>query len=148
MRMQAIRRAPELSATSRMVPIWIMRLRSRDAGRGTRNANRSPSWASSPESRVPSPESCCPSCLRLHENLSQDPALPLREGASLFDADAVADFRRVALVMRHEAAGPLNGSLVARLLDPALHLDHDRLVHPVRHDPADLRLPGAVDLLG
>src|SRR5512144_686915 len=103
MRMQAIRRAPELSATSRMVPIWIMTLRS----------------------------PCRSSRFRLHENLSQDPALPLGEGTGLLDADPVADFRRVALVVSHEAARPLDGPLVARLLDPALHLDHDRLVHPV-----------------
>src|SRR6266542_2771119 len=108
MRMQAIRRAPELSATSRIVPIWIMR---------------------------------SSSALRLGEDLAQSPALAPRERPRLLDAHAVAHLRGSLLVVGHEAARPLDRPLVARLLDAALHLDDDRLLHPVRDDAADLGLP-------
>src|SRR5262245_19536215 len=107
-RMHAILRAPELSATSRMVPIWIMAL---SLGLGLRH------------------------------DLAQAPALQLRQRPGLLDPDAVAHLRGVALVVGVEAAGPLDGPRVLRVLNAALDLDDDRLVHLVRDHATDLGRP-------
>src|SRR4030088_1838789 len=75
------------------------------------------------------------------QNFSQPPPLLLRERPRLFDSDPVPDLRIARLVVREEAAGPLDRPLVAGFLDAPLDLHDDRLRHLVGHHAADLRLP-------
>src|SRR5262252_4674246 len=74
-RMHAIRRAPELSATSRIVPIWIIGSLRRESSS---------------------------SRFRLHQDFPQLPSLPLRKRPRLLDADPVADLGGVLFVVGHE----------------------------------------------
>src|SRR5205823_5481300 len=119
-RIHAILRAPELSATSRMVPIWIIAASGRSAEGGL--------------SPLPVSGSRCSSGLRPHEDLPQPPPLQLRKRPGLLDADAVAHAGLVALVVSVEPARPLDRPGVLRVLDAALDLHDDRLVHPIGDD--------------
>src|SRR4029450_4678392 len=98
--MQEMRRAPELSATSRSVLIWIM---------GGSLAVRRLAGA------------------RAHDLLDA-PALVLGQRPGLHDAHRVA-LLRALLVVGHEGGREPDGLAVHRVLDQALHRHHDRLGH-------------------
>src|SRR5512134_1863695 len=102
--MTAILRAPELSATSRMERIWIIRSSCPAAG-----LDRA----------------------RLLQHARHDPPLAAAERTRRHEGDLVADLRLVLLVMRHEARGQaplLPVQLVAHL---ALDRHHYALGHLV-----------------
>src|SRR5215472_15661071 len=118
--MHMTRRAPELSATSRLVCIWIMML------------SRSSLRSRLPRSR----------CLLL---LAPDhgPALELRDRAMLLDPHHVADGVFVLLVVGEVLLRPPDGLLEQRMGEPALDphdarlrllvAHHDALEHALRH---------------
>src|SRR5258705_11358022 len=117
-------RAPELSATVSIVRSWIM---------------------------VPSPgPRAAPGTsglLRPLHELDETPALFLRQGPRLHEADGVPFLALVLLVVNLEPAAPAHVALVHRVLDQALDHDHDRLFHLVRHDLPDAHLAAAAVLL-
>src|SRR2546422_8378106 len=122
--MQEILFAPELSATSRIVRIWIMSFSSR------------PSW---PRRRA------LRAWRRLIRSLFQDlldhPALVPGQRARLLDAHPVADLALVLLVVGHEAGPRFQIFAVHPVHDQPPDLDHDRLVHGVAdHEPFLLEL--------
>src|SRR5258705_2444287 len=113
-------RAPELSATVSIVRSWIMvHSTGPRAAPGTSGLLRP-----------------------LHE-LDETPALFLRQGPGLHEADGVPFLALVLLVVDLEPAPPPHVPPVHRVLDQALDHDHDRLLHLVRHDLADPKLPAA-----
>src|SRR6187549_1113926 len=110
-------RAPELSATVSIVRSWIM-------------VHSTGPIAAPDTSGLLRP---------LHE-LDETPALLLRQGPGLHEADGVPFLALVLLVVNLEPGAPAHVALVHRVLDQALDHDHDRLVHLVRHDLADAQL--------
>src|SRR6185295_7746051 len=84
--------------------------------------------------------------LRLDEDFPQPPALELGERPGLLDADAVADLRRVPLVVSVESARALDRPGVLGMLHAALYLDHDRLVSLVGDHAADASRPAPASL--
>src|SRR5688500_4109938 len=74
------------------------------------------------------------------DDLDHAPALGGAQGARLDDAHRVTDARLVVLVVRLELGREANHALVERVARQALDRYDDRLVHLVRHDPADLCL--------
>src|SRR5436305_8854705 len=108
--MQEIFLAPELSATSRIVPIWIM----------VSNPLLGP----------------------LHD-LTDPPALGLRQRTAGDDLHHVADVAPVLLVVGVELLGPLGRPVVEPVGERVRHLHDHRLVHLVAHHPAHLGLPAA-----
>src|SRR5262245_1654167 len=113
-------RAPELSATVSIVRSWIM-----------------------VHSKEPTGAPDTSGLLRPLHELDETPALLLRQGPGLHEADGVPFLALGLLVVNLEAAAPAHVALVLRVLDQALDHDHDRLVHLVRHDLADADLPPA-----
>ncbi|KAK3437480.1 hypothetical protein EUGRSUZ_C02157 [Eucalyptus grandis] len=67
------------------------------------------------------------------EDLGDDPALALAEGAGGVEADAVADVALVELVVGHELGGALHEAVVDLVVEEAVHRHHHRLLHLVRH---------------
>src|SRR6266850_2956634 len=117
--MQEILFAPELSATSRYVRIWIMSISSRVLGR------RRPA-AAGPRALLRRPL----------QDLLDHPALVPGERARLLDAHPVADLALVLLVVRHEAGSPPQVLAIQRIHHQPLDLDDGGLVHLVAdHDP-------------
>src|SRR6266850_8467205 len=112
--MQEIRFAPELSATLRIVRIWIMASVSPRRPRGLLG--------------------------RLLHDLLEHPALVPRQRPRLLDPHAVPDLAGVALVVRHEAGPAPQVLAIHRIHHQALDLHDDRLVHLVAHDHALLLL--------
>src|SRR5256885_4329266 len=118
--MHMTRRAPELSATSRLVCIWII-----DAPLPLSYARYAPL-------------NSCPLLAPDH-----GPALQLRNRAMLFQPHDVADRELVLLVMRVIFLRPPHGLLQDRVREAALDADNDGLVllvahhgalqHPLRH---------------
>src|SRR6266850_6691282 len=129
--MQEILFAPELSATSRYVRIWIMSISSRVLGR------RRPA-AGGPRALLRRP----------FQDFLDHPALVPGQRARLLDAHPVADLALVLLVVGHEARPPLQILAVQRVHDEPLHLDHRGLVHLVAgHDAFLLELASLRRLL-
>src|SRR5512140_449072 len=124
--MHCARRAPELSATVSIVRSWIM---VHSTGRGVR------------------PLVTGRTLLRPLHELDETPALVLRQGSRLHEADDVPFLALVLLVVHLELAAPAHVTLVLGVLHQALDHDHDRLVHLVGHHLADARL-AATALLG
>src|SRR5256885_9025669 len=117
--MQEILFAPELSATSRIVRIWIMAISSCSPRAG-------PPLAAGPGALLRRPL----------QDFLDHPALVPGERARLLDAHPVADLALVLLVVRHEAGAPLQVLAVKRVHHQPLDLDDRRLVHLVAgHDP-------------
>src|SRR5215475_5562848 len=116
--MHMTRRAPELSATSRLVCIWIMML-------------------SSPLLLRPSQ---IPSSSRSHDlflvALDHFPALEPRQRPALFDPDDITHRELVLLVMGVVFLRPPNGLLQDRMGEAALDAHHHGLVLLVAHDHA------------
>src|SRR5215471_8855228 len=77
--------------------------------------------------------------LRPGEDLPQAPPLQLRQGPGLLDPHAIADLGLVLLVVRVEAARPLDGAGVLRVLHATLDLHDDRLLHLVGDDATHFR---------
>src|SRR5919201_7061660 len=105
--MQRISRAPVLSATRRRDSCWIT---GDPPGDGL-------------ASLVPG---CSPGLL---QHLDEMPVLLLRDRPGLDDPDAVADLRRVLLVMGVELGRAPDDLLVLRMRLHRVDLDDDRLVH-------------------
>src|SRR5262245_64686348 len=122
--MHCARRAPELSATVSIVRSWII-VHSMGRDRRPRRGR----------------------LLGPLDELDETPALLLRQGSRLNEADDVPFLALVLLVVDLEAAAPAHVALVLGVLDQALDHDHDRLLHLVRHDLADAQL-AAPALLG
>src|SRR5688572_19922179 len=121
--MHCARRAPELSATVSIVRSWIM-------------VHSTGPCAAPDTSGLLRP---------LHE-LDETPALLLRQGPGLHEADGVPFLALVLLVVNLEPAAPAHVALVHRVLDQALDHDHDGLFHLVRHDLAYAELAPAAFL--
>src|SRR5262245_6849360 len=118
--MQEIFLAPELSATSRIVRIWIIgRSSLRLGGRA----------------------------LAALDDAAHAPALARGQRTRLHDLDGVADLAVVRLVVGHELRLPPDVPLVELVADDPVDPDDDRLVGLVRHDHAGLRRPPPDDLL-
>src|SRR5262245_59511223 len=111
--MHCKRRAPELSATSRLVSIWII---------GPVLRCRLLLFASAPR--------LIPSDLAV---LQHNPALVLGDRLALLDPDDVADLEGGLLVVRVELLRPAHGLLEQWVHVAPLHLDYDRLGVLVRH---------------
>lgn len=60
------------------------------------------------------------------EDLGDDPALALAEGAGGVEADAVADVALVELVVGHELGGALHEAVVDLVVEEAVHRHHHR----------------------
>src|SRR5579864_230064 len=151
--MHRISFAPELSATLRRVSCWITVSRRplpfpprNGAGRRgyavqpqprTGRRRRSPPLRPRAASQAPSPR-----LLRLLHDLKHAPALLLRDGARLGDADQVAHTALVLLVVDLEASPLPHGLAVEAVRLRGAHLDDDRLVHLVgdHRAQADLAL--------
>src|SRR5262245_8791228 len=118
--MQEIFFAPELSATSRMVRIWIM----------TRSSLRL---------------GCC--ALAALDDPPHPPALARRQRTGLHDLDRVPDLAVVGLVVGHELGLPPDVPLVELVPDDPVHAHDDRLVGLVRHDDPRLGRPPPDDVL-
>src|SRR5438105_174979 len=73
-------------------------------------------------------------------DLDHAPALRRRQRTRLDDAHGVTDAGLVVLVVRLELGRQTDDALVERMARQALDGHDDRLVHLVRHDPADLLL--------
>src|SRR5262245_25064311 len=101
--MHCARRAPELSATVSIVRSWIM--------------------IHSTGPRVPAP--VVPDLLGPLHELHETPALLLRQGPRLHEADDVPFLALVLLVVDLELAAPAHVAAVFRVLDQALDHDHD-----------------------
>src|SRR5262245_7016872 len=114
--MHCKRRAPELSATSRLVSIWII-------GPVLRCRLFLP--ASAPRLRS--------SDLAV---LQHHPALVLGDRPALLDPDDIADLEGRLLVVRMELLGPAHGLLEQWVHVAPLHLDHYGLDVLVRHHHA------------
>src|SRR6185503_18152843 len=134
--MHEIRLAPELSATSRMVRIWIIGpllyllydlLVPPSDCIARRPAAPSPSLAGAGP---------------LHD-LLHDPALVPRQRPRLANRHAIPRPALPLLVVRHEPRAPAQVLVVERVHHQALHLDHHRLLHLGAHHDADLLLPPA-----
>src|SRR6202034_4278656 len=67
--------------------------------------------------------------LRPLEDVDDSPALELRHGPGLRDADPIADAQVVVGVVGVERLGPLHRLGVARVTDPFDDTHHGRLVH-------------------
>src|SRR5262245_28480753 len=131
--MHCARRAPELSATVSIVRSWII-----------------------VHSRGPFAAPCrnLRSLLGPLHELDEPPALVLRHRARLHEADHVALFALVVLVVHLELAALADVPADRRVLDQTLDHHDARLVHLVRHDLADANLAAtavvgrALDLCG
>src|SRR5512139_2166844 len=110
--MQEIFRAPLLSATWRMVRIWIM---SSSSLLGAGRRGRCPGLGHGQLSRA-------------LDDLGHPPALAPRERPRLLDPHAVAG-ARAELVVSHEGRGPANGLLVEAVAHQPLDRHHHRLLH-------------------
>src|ERR1700757_4334670 len=105
--MHMTRRAPELSATSRLVCIWIM-------------VSNLPELLAGGQG-----------------GLWQDlPGLQLRLRSALDDSSDLSGLENVALVVGVVALGATDGLLQQRMQNGPLDLDHDRLVALVGNDHA------------
>src|SRR5215468_3252468 len=101
------RRAPELSATSRLVCIWIM-----------------------------GSASCAGRCARRAERAQHDPALALGDRLALLDAHGVAGLEGVILVVRRVFFGSRDELLVDGMHDAPLDAHGHRLVARIADDDA------------
>src|SRR5882672_9789175 len=108
--MQEILLAPELSATSRIVRIWIM-------------------VHSSAGCRRPATGRLL--LVRALQNFVDRPALVSRQRAALLDQDPVADLALALLIVRHETRTAPQVFVVQRMHHQTLHLDDHRLLHLV-----------------
>src|SRR5262245_53552440 len=104
--MHCRRRAPELSATSRLVSICII---------GPFLAPQSPTGAALPQAALRLPV------------LQYDPSLVLGDRSALLDPHHVADLEGIVLVVRVELLRPAHGLLQEGMGVTALHLEHDGL---------------------
>src|SRR5712672_2564362 len=82
------------------------------------------------------------------EDLDEPPALGRRQRTGLHQRNPVADTGDAVLVVRLHLGGGADDLAVERVLHPVLELDHDGLLHLVRHHVADARLTPAARLLG
>src|SRR5947208_8592903 len=125
--MQEILFAPELSATSRIVRIWIMSISSLF-----------------PRTGPPLPAGPGALLRRPLQDLLDHPALVPGERARLLDAHPVADLALVLLVVGHEAGAPPQVLAVQRVHDQPLDLDNRGLVHLVADHDSFLLQPAAL----
>src|SRR5215470_8819931 len=123
--MHSSSRAPLLSATLSRVSCWI--IRQAPEVRRSRSVDE-------------------PSAGLLHD-LDHPPALVPRQRPDLHDPDQVADRALVALVVGFEAHAVMDDLLVERVALAVGDLDHDGLVHLVRHHAAQAYLARSTLLL-
>src|SRR5512147_2963498 len=127
--MQEILRAPELSATSRIVRIWIM--------------------ARSPYSGLSRQDGVVVGQDGFRHDLLDPPPLVLGQRARLDDANRIA-LGRALLVVGHEGLRALDGLAIDVVTDQSLDRHHHGLFHLGRYHDADLLVPsprGALLLL-
>src|SRR5262249_48750633 len=116
-----ILRAPELSATSKMVRICIMTKTSLAGRRLSALSVQLKSFIRWIADRRP----LAARLTLRRQDLNHIPAFPPAQRARLFDAHLVPDFAPVGLIMRHELRGLADDLAIQRMLDKAIHRDHD-----------------------